>query len=184
MAGIDPRKWLEKIDDDQNLKTLLELDDNRKDQRGRHFFHSQEIHNHVLVGRFNVDTGKIEFETMNKSVVNDTTSAAQYVLTCPAGHRYTIKYLQCYDNTSGVSWGVEFIDGAVVHENIVDPTAVAIGVGQILIGVPFFTDTLGNFHSTLPQVVMTPGMTMTTTATGFVALDDMFIVVVYEDKEI
>jgi len=93
MTGTPPKEHLKKVDDDQCMKQIDELDDTRMNQQGRHFFRSQELvpvlqHGYYSTSQSRYILGASSWrDNMTPNSSWTTTSAAALVLTCPAGHR-------------------------------------------------------------------------------------------------
>jgi len=190
MTGTPPKEHLKKVDDDQCMKQIDELDDTRMNQQGRHFFRSQELvpvlqHGYYSTSQSRYILGASSWrDNMTPNSSWTTTSAAALVLTCPAGHRYRVYYAGCRNATqaslvvlSGNIGGNAWTDfNQICGEAVATTTLVAIG-GSVAI-----YDGVGvSGKNAIPEVWLNAADTLTMTLSVYAAGNNTEHLFLFED---
>lgn len=177
-------KWLEKIEEDQNVKGIDTLDDTVKNDYGRHWFLRQDIAPNLDMGVYNSTNGR--FEKSHGSWRATTFSAAHptvsNTLTAPAGHLYRVHFAYISDDFTNYQVNMTgSINGQAVAFLSLS-TAMTAGVNFIAIGIPFNIDNAGGLTPAIPSVIeLRSGDTAAMTITGAVGGDTIAGGWVYED---
>lgn len=181
MTGIESSKWLKNIESDQNANGIERIWLTIRNELRRKWFVSQSVAPTIKIGEYNSYTGKFEPIRGSQAIQYSTVSLGTNSLTCPSGHRYIVKYASILNSTTGT--GVTLsgsINGSAI--TLLTYAATVTGVNMVTIGMPFTIDAVaGFFPAIMNPIELNPGDSLTMTSDGFVALDAMQYVWVYED---
>jgi len=131
MTGTPQNKHLEKIEDDQSIKGIDTLDDTLKNERGRHYFVSQEIKPSIEKAWYNPNTGRYvlgPFGMFTSESEFTSVSQQDLTLTCPAGFRYEVYYAQIINATQATSGNFTAVIGG---NTFTSPSTTANGTSAI-----------------------------------------------------
>lgn len=163
-------KWLEKIEEDQNVKGIETLDDTIKNDYGRHWFLRQDLSPTIETGVYNSVTGRINKRYGKYATSANTTSQATHTLTCPAGRRYIVTHAG-YSNGNRATVGSLTLNGGVITNGT---TAGGAAIMWNMIGstVSGQSNALA-FNQSIQTLVLEEGDVLVITDGSFVAADTM-----------
>jgi len=191
MTGTPMKEHLNKVDDDQCLKQIAELDDTQMTQPGRHFFRSQELVPVLQHGYYSSSQGRYILgstswrDNMTPNSSWTTTSAAALTLTCATGHRYRVYYAGCRNatqasdcvlsgNIGGNAW-TDFNDKGGGAPTQLDTIVLIGGGGRVYDGV----GVMG--RESIKEVWMNAGDTLTMTLSVYAAANNTEHLFLFED---
>lgn len=181
--GIPQSKHLERIEPDQSIQGINNMDNTIRTEAGRKWFISQAMLPHLSIGQYNSITGRFEFSHGQLSSYNDTASDATATLTCPANRIYRVLFVSALDATTATSYVLQaVIGGTTITLMPNDVNNMPIGETHVIMGTTLSLDSGGVTHPTITiPITLRPGDTMTVTASDFVALDNMDFWFIFEE---
>lgn len=191
MTGTPPKKWLEKIEDDQNVKGIGSLILTAINDIGRHLFLSHKIGPNMPIAWYNPTTGHPVLGPHGYFVPNiswTTTSAAALTLTCPAGHRYKVYYAGCRNATQATDGTLSGTIGGNAWTDFNQKNGVAMAVQSTIVfigaGCQVYDGVAVVGCNALPFVWLNAGDTLTMTLATYAAGNNTEHMFLFEDYEV
>jgi len=172
---------LKKVEPDQSIQGIGQLDDTVRNDAGRPFFVSQEITPVLLQGVWNNATGR--YSLTNPDTIYDSActtsnaSVATVTLTCPTGHRYIVSIVLA-QNATQVS--PHYLSGTIGGVTFTGPsTATSVLITTLLGGV---SAGAASSHAISAEIVLDAGDVLNAvSSTCNVGVDVMVKTFIYKD---
>lgn len=173
-GGTPQQKHLERIEVDQSIQGIEQLDDTIRNDAGRHFFVSQAIQPGIDQGWYNPQTGRYVLgvpEHLTHTIDADNTSAATSSWTVPTGRKWIIHGLFGSNNNRATGLTVT-IGGVVCNRTANNSVTQTLSYHMI-----------GSSGSAVMQsgLVLDAGTTIALTDQAFVAADVVNHTIVYRE---
>lgn len=184
--GEPMSKWLQTIEDDQNVQGIGNLDDTTRNDAGRHFFVRQDIAPAYatydpITGRLN--QGGTPLPT-TRTAVSSALNTPTLTLTCAANRAYKVIFAGGDNNTTAASWRVVYTPFGGTAAQLLDSGTgtTAVNVTTSLIGGSSNPSTVSNIGSSaVAGFWMRAGDTLNIENTNDQVGDTITIAIVYEE---
>lgn len=173
--GKTMSEWLDRVNSEQNLRKLGDLEGALVGREGNRFFASQEVKPVVSVAEYSPAQGKYLF--CNRAVTTDTdvVSHATTTWTIPAGHAWKIGHIYARNNTTATYYTFVYtptVGDAVTLNCGAAADLYAISSTAHFVGTAATWATAGGYPPLPPDMTFGPG-TLVITDNGFAVADDV-----------